>query len=110
MANSVHPITLSAIGRYEGERLKRCLHYARPGIPVVYVDSASTDYSVANARSTNAIVIELDTPPLTASIVLREGPAKGFHLLLGKIAETQGAFRFFLGHLRGRKQGAIFYK
>lgn len=45
-----------------------------------------------------------------ARLALREGPAKGFHLLLGKIAETQGAFRFFLGHLRGRKQGAIYYK
>jgi hypothetical protein len=45
-----------------------------------------------------------------ARLAHREGAVKGFHLLIGKIAEMQGVLRFFLGHLSGRKQGAIFYK
>ena len=38
------------------------------------------------------------------------GLAKAFHLLVGKIAETVGIIRFFIGRMRGRKKGAIFYK
>ena len=51
------------IGRNEGERLVRCLASARAeGLaPVVYVDSGSTDGSVAAARSAGAEVVALDT-------------------------------------------------
>ncbi|HWB55094.1 MAG TPA: glycosyltransferase, partial [Tepidisphaeraceae bacterium] len=50
-----------AIGRNEGERLKRCLRSAvRPGIAVVYVDSGSTDGSVTAAKELGAHVVELD--------------------------------------------------
>jgi glycosyltransferase involved in cell wall biosynthesis len=48
------------IGRNEGERLKRCLRSIPSGYQVVYVDSGSTDGSVAFAQSTGAAVVELD--------------------------------------------------
>jgi GT2 family glycosyltransferase len=50
-----------AIGRNEGERLKRCLASARPAACVVYVDSGSTDGSLAHARGQGVAVVELDT-------------------------------------------------
>jgi GT2 family glycosyltransferase len=48
------------IGRNEGERLVSCLRSLEnwPG-PVVYVDSASEDDSVAKARELGAVVVEL---------------------------------------------------
>lgn len=58
-----------AIGRNEGERLKRCLTaaIAQAG-RVVYVDSGSTDCSVAFARSLGVQVVELDlSVPFTAA-------------------------------------------
>lgn len=60
------------IGRNEGERLRACFasvaRQARADIPVVYVDSGSTDGSVVLARSMGAIVVELDlSTPFTAA-------------------------------------------
>src|SRR6476661_10509027 len=50
-----------AIGRNEGERLRRCLaSVAGRGLPVVYVDSASTDGSAAMARQMDVEVVDLD--------------------------------------------------
>ena len=67
------------IGRDEGERLRRCFESLPPGIPTVYVDSASTDGSVEFARSHGAEVVELDlTSPFTAARARNEGFA---HLL-----------------------------
>lgn len=60
---------LVAIGRNEGERLKRCLasaqgHYQR----VIYVDSASTDGSLAAAQAAGADCLSLDmSTPFTAA-------------------------------------------
>jgi GT2 family glycosyltransferase len=49
------------IGRNEGERLRRCLtSVAGRDLPVVYVDSNSTDKSVELARSLGAEIVELD--------------------------------------------------
>jgi GT2 family glycosyltransferase len=49
------------IGRNEGERLRRCLtSVAGRDLPVVYVDSNSTDNSVELARSLGAEIVELD--------------------------------------------------
>jgi GT2 family glycosyltransferase len=49
------------IGRNEGERLRRCLRsMAGHDLPVVYVDSNSTDGSVELARSLGAEVVTLD--------------------------------------------------
>ncbi|MEH2526206.1 MULTISPECIES: glycosyltransferase [unclassified Bradyrhizobium] len=49
-----------AIGRNEGERLKQCLTSAQGADAIVYVDSGSTDGSVAWAKSRGVEVIELD--------------------------------------------------
>jgi GT2 family glycosyltransferase len=50
-----------AIGRNEGERLGRCLDaLADVGATVVYVDSDSTDESIALARMRGVEVVELD--------------------------------------------------
>ena len=58
-----------AIGRNEGERLRKCLASALPAAAlVVYVDSGSTDGSVALARTSGAEVVELDmAAPFTAA-------------------------------------------
>ena len=67
-------IGLVAIGRNEGERLKRCLRSVPSGVPVVYVGSASTDSSVEFARSTQATVVELDmAKPFSAARARNEG-------------------------------------
>ncbi len=64
-----------AIGRNEGERLKRCLE-SIVGIAsrVVYVDSGSTDGSVEMARAMGVDVVELDMRlPFTAARARNEG-------------------------------------
>ncbi len=67
-------IGVVAIGRNEGERLKRCLGSIPRGIPIIYVDSASTDGSVAYARSRGAEVVELDMRrPFSAARARNEG-------------------------------------
>lgn len=53
-------IAVVVIGRNEGERLKRCLQSMPKGVSVVYVDSGSTDGSVAYARSLGVTVLTLD--------------------------------------------------
>ncbi|MBK6414305.1 glycosyltransferase [Sphingopyxis sp.] len=59
---------LVAIGRNEGERLQNCLRSVPRSVPIVYVDSASTDGSVDFARSIGAHVVQLDlTMPFTAA-------------------------------------------
>lgn len=57
------------IGRNEGERLRRCLDSVRGrASSVVYVDSGSTDGSVALARSIGVEAVELDlSTPFTAA-------------------------------------------
>lgn len=62
-------VGIVAIGRNEGDRLRRCLASIDvPGAPVVYVDSGSTDGSRELAQSLGATVIALDmTQPFTAA-------------------------------------------
>jgi GT2 family glycosyltransferase len=62
-------VALVAIGRNEGERLVRCLDSVLAHVQlVVYVDSGSTDGSVAMARARGAEVVELDlAQPFTAA-------------------------------------------
>lgn len=64
-----------AIGRNEGERLRRCLaSVVRPGCHVVYVDSGSQDGSVEMAREMGAEVVDLDLSiPFTAARARNEG-------------------------------------
>jgi len=68
-------VGIVAIGRNEGERLRRCLESTcGRGQPVVYVDSGSTDGSVGLARARGAEVVELDPQvPFTASRARNEG-------------------------------------
>lgn len=63
------PVGLVVIGRNEGERLRVCLRSVLgAGRAVVYVDSGSTDGSVALARSLGAVVVALDMAvPFTAA-------------------------------------------
>jgi Predicted glycosyltransferases len=62
-------VGIVAIGRNEGQRLRACLESLRPiGLPVVYVDSGSTDGSIKLAESFGAAVVSLDTSiPFTAA-------------------------------------------
>jgi glycosyltransferase involved in cell wall biosynthesis len=64
-----------AIGRNEGERLRQCLSSVEgQAAAVVYVDSGSTDSSVAMARAAGADVVELDIMiPFTAARARNEG-------------------------------------
>lgn len=50
-----------AIGRNEGGRFLACLASLPHGIPAVYVDSGSTDNSVANAEEAGVHVVHLST-------------------------------------------------
>ena len=63
------------IGRNEGQRLARCLQsQAERTDSVVYVDSGSTDGSVALAQSLGVQVLALDPrTPFTAARARNEG-------------------------------------
>jgi glycosyltransferase involved in cell wall biosynthesis len=67
---------LVIIGRNEGHRLAKCLASVR-NVPLrVYVDSGSTDGSIALAQSEGAVVVELpNPPPFTASRARNAGLA-----------------------------------
>ena len=66
------------IGRNEGARLVAALQAAAPQVDViVYVDSGSTDNSVAEAENAGAIVLHLDTSrPFTAARARNAGLEK----------------------------------
>ena len=78
-----------AIGRNEGERLRRCLQSVlAPGRPVVYVDSGSTDGSPAMAAAAGAVVHPLDmSRPFTAARARNEGVAR--LVQLGQLVRLQ---------------------
>lgn len=64
------------IGRNEGDRLVRCLASIGTEARVVYVDSGSTDNSVAAARAAGAVVVPLDMGvPFTAARARNAGRA-----------------------------------
>ena len=65
-------IAVVTIGRNEGERLVNCLQSLKQQLPenapIVYVDSGSTDGSIAQAKQLNIHVISLDLSiPFTAA-------------------------------------------
>lgn len=76
------------IGRNEGERLRRCLGSLKgSGITrLVYVDSGSTDGSVALARSMRFEVHELDT---SAGFTMARGRNAGFAALLERYPDLR---------------------
>lgn len=67
-----------AIGRNEGERLILCLEaLLASGMEVVYVDSNSSDNSVAEAKARGVHVVELDlSKPFTAARARNAGAQK----------------------------------
>jgi GT2 family glycosyltransferase len=71
-------VGLVAIGRNEGARLERCLQSSLHRVDCgVYVDSGSTDGSIALARRLGASVVELDTSvPFTAARARNAGLAR----------------------------------
>jgi GT2 family glycosyltransferase len=71
-------IGIVVIGRNEGDRLRQCLESLRAvDAPIVYVDSGSTDASVALAASSGAAVVELDPArPFTAARARNTGFAR----------------------------------
>jgi hypothetical protein len=77
-------LALVAIGRNEGERLRKCLLSAlaaQPGITMVYVDSGSTDGSPILARGLGCAVVDLDLSiPFTAARARNEGFARALQL------------------------------
>lgn len=74
MADGFARFGVVAIGRNEGERLRRCLQSIPQGVPVAYVDSASTDGSAEFAREQGAFVVALDLSlPFTAARARNEG-------------------------------------
>lgn len=75
---SFSEIGIVAIGRNEGDRLARCLASVRGlAAHVVYVDSGSTDGSVAAARDAGSTVVELDMRlPFTAARARNAGFAR----------------------------------
>lgn len=70
-------IAAVVIGRNEGENLRRCLQsLLADSLPVVYVDSGSTDGSMKLARQLGATVVELDRAlPFTAARARNAGAA-----------------------------------
>lgn len=88
------------IGRNEGERLRHCLVSLHDNIPpgsgIIYVDSGSTDGSVASAQKLGAHVVELDmSVPFTAARARNEGAT-----LLAKIAPQANLILFLDGDCR----------
>ena len=84
-----HAIGVVVIGRNEGERLERCLRSLHSQVgATVYVDSGSTDGSVALARALGAMVCELDMArPFTAARARNAGAAA--------LRSSGGAFELF---------------
>ncbi len=68
-------IGIVAIGRNEGDRLRRCLSSIPPGTAAaIYVDSGSTDDSLAMASSLGVNTVQLDMSiPFTAARARNEG-------------------------------------
>ncbi|MEQ6204070.1 glycosyltransferase [Sulfitobacter sp. HNIBRBA2951] len=70
-------IAAVVIGRNEGARLIACLDALADVSPVIYVDSGSTDGSVAAAQARGAQVVSLDmTQPFTAARARNAGLAQ----------------------------------
>lgn len=106
------------IGRNEGERLKRCLATVAPQVQrVIYVDSGSTDGSVAHARSLGVEVVELDrTLPFTAArgrnagaFALESGPGypEFIQFIDGDCALEPGWISAAIAHLQSQPELGI---
>lgn len=85
---AAHNVGVVVIGRNEGERLVRCLDslLAQDPMLIVYVDSGSTDGSVAMAQAKGVHVVDLDRDvPFT----MARGRNAGFRRLLEIAPDTE---------------------
>ncbi|NEQ53371.1 MAG: glycosyltransferase [Leptolyngbya sp. SIO3F4] len=86
----MNPFGFVVIGRNEGDRLIRCLKSLRSqcseAVPIVYVDSGSTDGSVEFAKSVGADVVSLD---LSKPFTMARGRNAGWKHLYHKYPEIQ---------------------
>jgi glycosyltransferase involved in cell wall biosynthesis len=75
------------IGRNEGDRLVRCIEsVCGRGVPIVYVDSGSTDGSAARAAELGVAVVELDmSVPFSAS----RGRNTGYSRLIERFPDVR---------------------
>ncbi|MBN9507141.1 MAG: glycosyltransferase [Altererythrobacter sp.] len=87
MAEARQRLAVIAIGRNEGARLERCLRSLDPRrVPVIYVDSGSTDGSRDLAREMGATVHLLASDrPFTAA----RARAEGFQAMLATMGEPE---------------------
>jgi GT2 family glycosyltransferase len=78
-------LAVVTIGRNEGDRLIRCLHsllaQVPAGVPIVYVDSGSTDGSDVAAKALGVEVIQLD---LSIPFTMARGRNAGFKHLVAQ--------------------------
>jgi GT2 family glycosyltransferase len=95
-ASALQYLAVVVIGRNEGRRLAVCLQSVRQAAPsalVVYVDSGSTDGSVALAKHIGCEVVELDMrQPFTAARARNAGygQAVGMHAELAFVQFMDG--------------------
>jgi GT2 family glycosyltransferase len=74
MKDTKAQVAVVLIGRNEGERLRKAIESIPHGLRMVYVDSRSTDDSVALAMQKGCSVVELDMSlPFTAARARNEG-------------------------------------
>ncbi len=105
------------IGRNEGDRFVRCLASLEGRADrIVYVDSGSSDDSVAHARAAGAIVVELDmSRPFTAArarnaglaALLTEGAAPFVQFLDGDCEVREGWLEAAAAYLDANPEYAI---
>lgn len=90
MSQKVSQIGVVVIGRNEGERLVRCLKsllaQLPAGMPIVYVDSGSTDSSVEMAQSLGVFAIDLD---LSIPFTMARGRNTGFEYLTEQFPQIE---------------------
>ncbi len=81
----MYQIGVVVIGRNEGERLICCLKSLQaqlpPAMPVVYVDSGSTDGSIEAARDLGVVVINLD---MSVPFTMARGRNAGLEYLMAQ--------------------------
>ena len=111
-------IGVIVIGRNEGKRLERCLQSLSDQVKyIVYVDSGSTDASVAFAKSRGVDIVQLDMRiPFSAGRARNEGfqlltrkysNLKYFQFIDGDCEMSEGWLSFAVDHLIKNKDWAI---
>jgi len=120
MADEVHSGSagIVVIGRNEGARLRACLASLGGWADlVVYVDSGSTDDSLATARASGAEIVELDmTRPFTAArarnagfacLIARLPDVEHVQFVDGDCEVAQGWLDLARGYLRQQPEVAV---